>query len=220
MKDLFTSLSELNVENDFALQFEILGIGKLWTVARELACEPILRNKLVKYCVYAYSIESPLLRKKKDRWEVKESIVSFLEIDVNDLVLDCMRCKNTQFNKFITEWLRESQSRDFSYLISLEDSMYELFELAREGIDFTCTSESSWDVTKALSVFRKNEILIKSEARKRAMEMKREIDTLEKQLSKDYEYLHGIVRKDSVQIADNLQWAERAVLRYKQRNQQ
>lgn len=218
MKTLFESISELNIENDFSIQFQIIGISKGWKLIDKLECEDVTKRNLVKFCAYAYSIESPLLRKKKDRWAVKESILSFLRIDPDTFILNCINNKNSDYCKYITFWLKESQTRDFGLLVSVEESMYQLLELARNGIETININEDSVKKTsEALKYFQKTEVTIKADAMKRALEMKNQIESLERQLEKKYDYLMGIVREELPDAIAGLGWAEKQVLKRKEK---
>lgn len=213
MKSLYESISALSVSDDFELHFKILNISKGWKLASKLTCDRTTLNKLIRYVAYAYSAESGLLRKRKERHDNKMNIISVLEIDCDSYVMDCIKNLNVDFNRFVTWFLRESEDRDFSFLISLEDAMFSLLELAREGIDRKITITSAKEAERALKIFNKTEVLIKAEATKKAMEIKYQIEALEKQLEKSYEYLRKVVREDSSDIANNLGWAEKMVLK-------
>jgi len=215
MKSLFESISELSVSDSFELHFKILGLEKGWTLIDKLECEDEIKNKLIKYVCYAYSYESPLLKKHKDRFELKTKICEFVELNIDDFILDCIRNQNSAFVKYITWYLREAKDRDSAIMISLEDSMFALLELARDGIDYKLNITSAKDAERALKIFLKNEVLIKGQAIKQAMDLKNQIEGLQKKLEKNYEYLYNAIKSESAELASNLGWAERSVLRRK-----
>lgn len=217
MKSLFESISEINLSNDFEIQFNVLGLLSGWKIIDKLECDDEVKKKLIKYTAFAYSYESPLLKKHKDRFELKTKICEFVELEIDDFILDCIRNQNPQFVKFITWYLREAKDRDSAIMISLEDSMFALLELARDGIDYKLNITSAKDAERALKIFLKNEVLIKGQAIKQAMDLKNQIEGLQKKLEKNYEYLYNSIKSESVELASNLGWAERQVL--KRRNQ-
>lgn len=216
MKSLFESISELNVNDSFELHFKILGLTKGYELIDKLECEEDTKKRLIQYTNYAYSYESPLLKKHKDRFELKTKICEFVELEVNDFVLDCIRNQNAQFVKFITWYLREAKDRDSAIMLSLEDSMFALLELAREGINFNVTASSAKDTERALKIFVKNEVLIKGEAINSAMKLKSQIESLQSKLEKNYEYLYKAIKTESQSLADNIPWPERMVLKRRQ----
>lgn len=216
MKSLFESISEINLSNDFEIQFNVLGLLSGWKIIDKLECDDEVKKKLIKYTAFAYSYESPLLKKHKDRFELKTKICEFVELEIDDFILDCIRNQNPQFVKFITWYLREAKDRDSAIMISLEDSMFALLELARDGIDYKLNITSAKDAERALKIFLKNEVLIKGQAIKQAMDLKNQIEGLQKKLEKNYEYLYNAIKSESVELASNLGWAERQVLKRRQ----
>ncbi len=217
MKSLFDSINELSVENDFSLSFSYLNITKGWEIIDKLECSDEVKNQLVKYVNYCYNSESPLLKKKRERLENKMNVCAFLEIQVNDFVLDCVQNRNVTLNKYITWYLRESQDRDFAMLISAEDLYFNLLQTARLGVDKVVTAKDERQVEKVMKAFEKNEILAQATAYEKAMKVKSSIETQERQLEKNYEYLHKTVKAEGFELPNNnMDWAKRWVLKNKQ----
>lgn len=217
MKSLFETLTEISLQDDMSIHFKILNIEKGWELIDKLKCDDQTKNKLVHYVCYAYSFESKLLKKRRDRFECKKAICDFLDLYIDSFVLKCLQNTDSDFGKYVTWWLRENRDRDSAILISLEDALFQLLELSRQGIDFTVTASSAKDTERALKIFAKTEVLIKGDALKKAMEIKQQIESLQSKLEKNYEYLYKTVREESEDLAQNLNWAEKMVLR--KRNQ-
>ena len=217
MKSLFESISELSVEDDFSMHFQIMNISKGWKIISQLKCDELIKKKLVKLVAYRYSYESPLLKRKKDAFELKCAICEYIELNIDDFVMDCIRNKNYDFECYVTWWLKENGDRDFALLVSLDDEYHEQLQMVRNGVSSYFNIELMKDIPAAMSIFKKMEISMKGAAAKRAGELRSQIESLTSQLEKKYQYLHASVKSESVKLADNIPWAERQVL--KRRNQ-
>lgn len=218
MKSLFEAINDISVDDDFSVHFSYLNLSKGWNLIKKIEADQTTRNKLIKYVALCYSYESPLLRKKKERWSNKIAVCDMLQLDMDSYVLGCIENKNDEFNRYISWWLRTSQDREFALVISAEDLMYELLEVARQGIEKKIVATSSKDAERALKIFSKTEVIIKADAFDRAMKVKENIESQLKTLEKNYEYLYKAVKEDSPDISGNMNWAELMVIRSRNRN--
>lgn len=218
MKSLFESITELNFEDDFELHFQILNLSKGWKLISKLECDRVTLNKLVRYVAYAYSYDSKLLRKKKDRNENKMNIISVLEIDCDTYVLECVQNKNSDFNRYVSWYLRESADREFAIIISAEDLLFDLLETSRDGVEKVVTAKDEKQAEKVMRSFTKMEVILKAEAYDRAMKIKSSIESQTKSIEKNYDYLKGVVRDEGIEMPDNLNWAEKMVIRSRGKN--
>ncbi len=215
MKSLFDAISTLDVSEDFSIHFQSMNLNKGWKLMEELDCSDMVKNLLVKYVAFCYSYESPLLKKKRERLENKLNVCNYLELEVNDFVLECVQNANTKFNKYISWYLRESQDRDFALLISAEDLYFELLEVSRNGIEKVVIAKDEKTAEKVMKMFGRVEINEKAKAYEQAMKVKASMESQERQLEKNYEYLHKTLKNESNEFANSLGWAERQVLKRK-----
>lgn len=217
MKSLFESVSELSPENDFSIQYQIFGISKGWKIIDKMVCDDVMKRKLALYVSYAYSYQSPMLRKKKDRWDNKVAICTFINLDLDDFVLECVKNMNPILNRYITWWLRESGERDFAIAISGEDLLFELLQTSREGVEKIVTAKDERQAEKVMKAFTRMETIAKSEAYERAMKMKLSLEQQMHDLEKNYEYLYNTTKDEIDDFNMDLPLRERLVLRHRKK---
>ncbi len=213
MKSLFSTIESLPIEKDFSVSFAYHNIFNGWQLMDVLKCDELTKKKLVKLVAYRYSYESPLLKKKKDAFELKCEICKYLELEIDDFVMDCIRNNNYDFECYVTWWLKTNGDRDFAILSSLEDELYEQLQMVRTGISSFFNIEAIKDLPSAMSMFKKLEVSMKGSAAKRASELRKEIDYLYTQLEKKYDSLYSSVKSESPTLAENISWAERWVIK-------
>lgn len=216
MKSLFSIINEWSIEDDFSVHFALINLSKGWDIVNNLHTDNKTKNKVVKYVVNAYSPDSPLFRSKKDRLETKVNIAKSIGLSVNDLVLDIINNKEKTVNDFIWWWIKENKDRDFALRIALEESMFQQFRLASEGIEANIECSSMKETAAALKYFQKMEVAIKGDAMKKGMEMKDKLDSLEKKLEQKFQYLRNVVKNEIPEVVDDDGWAEFEVFSRKQ----
>lgn len=216
MKSLFSIINEWSIEDDFSVHFALINLSKGWDIVNNLHTDNKTKNKVVKYVVNAYSPDSPLFRSKKDRLETKVNIAKSVGLSVNDLVLDIINNKEKTVNDFIWWWIKENKDRDFALRIALEESMFQQFRLASEGIEANIECSSMKETAAALKYFQKMEVAIKGDAMKKGMEMKDKLDSLEKKLEQKFQYLRNVVKNEIPEVVDDDGWAEFEVFSRKQ----
>ena len=216
MKSLFSIINEWSIEDDFSVHFALINLSKGWDIVNNLHTDNKTKNKVVKYVVNAYSPDSPLFRSKKDRLETKVNIAKSVGLSVNDLVLDIINNKEKTVNDFIWWWIKENKDRDFALRIALEESMFQQFRLASEGIEANIECSSMKETAAALKYFQKMEVAIKGDAMKKGMEMKDKLDSLEKKLEQKFQYLRNVVKNEIPEVVDDDGWVEFEVFSRKQ----
>lgn len=216
MKSLFQTIVDIDMSDDFAVLFAANNLFNGWLIIEKLECSSEVKKKLVKLAAYKYSYESPLLKKKKDAYELKCFICEYLDLPIDDFVMDCLRNKNSDYEKFISWWLKQNADLDFAYLESLKDSFFEQLQLMRSGIDAKIECSSTKETAAAMKYFRKNEIQIKGEAAKLSGQLKSQIETLTSKLERKYEFFYNEVRKEGIDIPESVGWVERRLLKRKQ----
>ena len=148
--------------------------------------------------------------------ETKVNIAKSIGLSVNDLVLDIINNKEKTVNDFIWWWIKENKDRDFALRIALEESMFQQFRLASEGIEANIECSSMKETAAALKYFQKMEVAIKGDAMKKGMEMKDKLDSLEKKLEQKFQYLRNVVKNEIPEVVDDDGWAEFEVFSRKQ----
>jgi hypothetical protein len=216
MKSLFEGIIQISLEDDFSVHFSYMNLMKGWEIAQKWKCDDMVRKKLIKLVAYRYSYESPLLKRKKDAFELKCAICEYLELDIDDFVMDCIRNKEYDFECYVTWWLKENGDRDFSILASLDDELSEQLQMVREGVKSYFNIATIQDIPAAMAIFKKMEISMKGTAAKRASELRKETESLAQKLEKNYQYLHNSIKSESTSLADNMPWAEWQVLKRRQ----
>lgn len=220
MKSLFEEFNSWNVDDDFEIKFRILNLGSGWALINQLKTTDRNKNLLVRFTALAYSYDSILLRKKKERHDVKLSICQFLEMELDDYLDDCINNRVKEFQAYITWWLRQSEDRAFAAMATGEDLFYALLETSRDGISKEpLNAKDEKQAEKVMKSFIRNEIIAKAEAYERAMNISQSLESQSSKIEKNYEYLYSTVKKEGINVDSNIGFAERMVLKRKQEKQ-
>jgi len=161
----------------------------------ELTYSDEVKDKIVRYVVFAYSYQSALIRKSKDRKENKKTILKKVGLDINDdYVKKIFVNRNDSVNHFITWWFLETQHPLWQTYLSAIDTASELFEFSRSGLEIEYTGDA-----KGLKAFMKQmkaDIKLKGEAHMLARKISSEAAVDLRELEAMYELPEKIINDE------------------------
>lgn len=184
-----------------------------------LKFDDVTKDKIVKYVALAYSYESPLIRKSKERRENKSTILKRVGLDLSeDYVKEIFANRNENVNHFISWWFIETQHPLWQTYLSAVDLSAELFEFARTGLQIDFTGDAKG--LKAFMKQMKSDIELKGKAHVLARKISAEAETDLKELQSMYELPENIINDEvPMTFEGSRNMAEFLAKKYRQKNE-
>jgi len=166
------------------------------------------KDRIIKYVVYCYSYQSPML-KSKDVTENKKKILHKVGLSGSKVSELIIKNQDENINYFIRWWLEVNEDTDWALYSSGMDFVADQLLFVREGLHITYTGD---DPKKAASFIKnvKKDSDLKAKAWFNADKAIERLKEIKKALDIRHEFLEGVVRKDVPEFFEGtINWAER-----------
>lgn len=198
--------------------FSSLNYGDGYAIMDRLDISDKAKDKIIKYVVYCYSYQSPML-KSKDTTENKKKILSKVHFDSTADLAESTIIKNQDenINFFIKWWLDANDDPDWALYISGMDFVADQLLFVREGLQITYTGDNPKEASAFIKNTKKDSEL-KAKAFFNACKAIDKLKELRKSLDIKFEFLEGLVKKDVPEFFEGtMNWAERRAKKNKEK---
>lgn len=195
LRDIFYSLNlgngyDLLNEKDFGFELSILD-GFLY-----LKDKNDFFDKIIRYVAYAYSYDSTLFRRSKDRDENKSHIAKHVGLETTQpLIQELLKNEIPCVNEYIMWWLKETQDPLIARYLSGLDLESEKLKIVREGLRLSFKANDLKEMDVFVKMITKDSKL-KTQAFFDAVKIREQADKDYTEYQRKYEALENIVKKE------------------------